>query len=141
MDDARGTTQIMETQEPADCGGAGLMALLGRKRGMRCCGIALGPRLKPEQAQRLSDDLQALAHPVRLQILDLLARNQGQVCVCDLEAALPVKQPTVSHHLKLLGEAGLVGCERRGIWSYFYVRREALADLTRLIAERLSSLG
>jgi ArsR family transcriptional regulator len=141
MNDDGRTAQTVEAQEQAGCCGISVAVSPERRRGVRCCGIALGPRLKPEEAQRLSDCLQALAHPVRLQILALLARNQGQVCVCDLEAALPVKQPTVSHHLKLLCAAGLVAYERRGIWSYYFVRREALAELTRLVSERLTPLG
>ena len=100
-----------------------------RRLGTRCCGEDVGPRLSQEDAQDLSADLQILAHPIRLQILDMLARNAGQVCVCDLEAALPVKQPTVSHHLRLLREAGLIDCERHGLWAYYFVRRDALAEL------------
>lgn len=112
-----------------------------RKRGARCCGVETTPRLKAEEAQAFTADLQALAHPVRLQILDILARNGGQVCVCDLEAALPVKQPTVSHHLKLLVEAGLVDYERHGLWSFYYVRKEALAALRKRVSLQLESLA
>jgi ArsR family transcriptional regulator len=67
-----------------------------------------------DEADRLSDDLQLLAHPVRIQLLDILAHYAGRACVYDLEAALPVKQPTVSHHLKTLRDAGLIDCERQG---------------------------
>jgi len=139
MNSDRETTQTSGMQQLADCCGAVMVVSRERRRGVRCCGIALGTRLQPGEAQRLSDCLQALAHPVRLQVLDLLARNQGQVCVCDLESALPVKQPTISHHLKLLCGAGLVAHERRGIWSYYFVRREALADLTSLIVAQLTA--
>lgn len=65
----------------------------------------LASRLDTKVAQRLGADLGILGHPVRLQILAMLAQSNGYVCVCDLEGALPVKQPTVSHHLKLLREA------------------------------------
>ena len=82
-----------------------VIELQERKRGVRCCSNA-EPRLTAEAAQQVSDDLQILAHPIRLQILDLLAQSEGQVCVCDLEAAVSVKQPTVSHHLRLLRDAG-----------------------------------
>jgi len=85
--------------------------------------------------------LRALAHPVRLQILDLLARHAGQVCVCDLEGALPIKQPTVSHHLRLLREAGLIDSERHGLWAYYFVKRDALAALRARIAGQLASWG
>ena len=101
-----------------------------------CCLPELAPRISSEAAKALSDDLSILGHPIRLQILDMLAQHDGQVCVCDLEAALPVKQPTVSHHLKLLREAGLIDCERRGLWAYYFVRREALVALrTRVLTQ------
>ncbi|MEI7644445.1 MAG: metalloregulator ArsR/SmtB family transcription factor [Chloroflexales bacterium] len=101
-----------------------------------CCSPNLAPRIDAATAHALSDDLGILAHPIRLQILDLLAQHNGQVCVCDLEAALPVKQPTVSHHLRLLRAAGMIDCERRGLWAYYFVRRPALEALrTRLLAQ------
>ena len=98
-----------------------------RSRGTRCCAPGDELRLTAADAEQITSDLQILGHPIRLQILDILARNEGQVCVCDLEAALPVKQPTVSHHLKLLRGAGLIDCERHGLWAYYFVNREALA--------------
>ena len=107
----------------------------------RCCGGELRARLPAEEAQAVSEDLQILAHPIRLQILDLLGHNEGMVCVCDLEAALPVKQPTISHHLKLLADAGLVVSERFGLWAYYIVQHEALAELRTRIARRLEALG
>lgn len=100
-----------------------------RKRGTRCCDPNLAPRLDLGEAQRLGDLFQALAHPIRLQILDMLSQSAEPVCVCDLEAALPVKQPTVSHHLKQLRDAGLIDSERQGLWAYYFVRPEALGDL------------
>ena len=106
-----------------------------------CCAEALPVRLSAEAAQQFSDDLQILAHPIRMQILDILGRSTGQVCVCDLEAALPVKQPTVSHHLRLLREAGLIDCERRGLWAYYFIQREALAALRSRIAAQLDALS
>lgn len=112
-----------------------------RPRGARCCGEGSLPRLSAQEARRLAADLQVLAHPVRLQLLDILARNEGQVCVCDLEAAVPVKQPTVSHHLKLLREAGLVDFERHGLWAYYFVKREALAEMRARMEALLDSLG
>ena len=87
-----------------------------RPRSAPCYAEVLPVRLSAEAAQQFSDDLQILAHPIRMHILDILGRSAGQVCVCDLEAALPVKQPTVSHHLRLLREAGLIDCERQGLW-------------------------
>jgi ArsR family transcriptional regulator, arsenate/arsenite/antimonite-responsive transcriptional repressor len=111
-----------------------------RKRGTRCCEPATPMRLDTAAAQQLSDDLQLLAHPIRLHILDLLLAREGEVCVCDLDTALPVKQPTISHHLKILRAAGLVDVARHGLWAYYTVRREALAALRERIAGRLAAL-
>ncbi len=100
-----------------------------RAFGTRCCDETTQAEISADEAKELADGLQMLAHPIRLQLLDVLARHSGQVCVCDLEAAVPVKQPTVSHHLRLLREAGLIDCERHGQWAYYFVKREALAAL------------
>jgi ArsR family transcriptional regulator len=118
--------ELTETAERARAGG--------------CCTPELAPRLNTAAAKALSDDLTSLGHPIRLQILDMLAQHDGQVCVCDLEAALPVKQPTVSHHLKLLRAAGLIDCERRGLWAYYVVRREALAAMRARILAALDAV-
>jgi ArsR family transcriptional regulator len=101
------------------------------------------PSIRTAEANQLTADLLALAHPVRLQLLDVLARNEGRVCVCvcDLQAAVPVKQPTVSHHLRLLREAGLVSSEREGLWVYYRVQRDAIAALRSRIAAGLGALG
>jgi len=71
----------------------------------------------------------------------VLVRKEGQVCVCDLEAAVPVKQPTVSHHLRLLREAGLIHSERQGLYAYYHVDRKALGALRDRIASRLATLA
>lgn len=92
-------------------------------------------------AERATADLEILAHPIRMQLLDLLARSAGSVCVCDLEAAVPVKQPTVSHHLRLLRGAGLVDSERQGLYAYYRIDRPALDALRARIAERLAAFG
>jgi len=112
-----------------------------RKRGERC-GVSCGKDTLPgREAERLTHAMEVLAHPVRLQILAVLLRHEGRACVCDVEAAVPVKQPTVSHHLKLLREAGLVTAEREGLWAYYRVRREKLAELRTTIARGLEELG
>ena len=112
-----------------------------RQPGSSCCdGPAQAP-LSLEEAQQFTDDLQILAHPIRTQILAILGRNDAPVCVCDLEGALPVKQPTVSHHLRLLREAGLIDCERQGLWAYYFVRRDALAMLRVRITDRLATFA
>ncbi len=100
-----------------------------RALGERCCDPHARSQLSSQDAVQLADDFDVLAHPIRLQLLDVLARNEGRVCVCDLEAAVPVKQPTVSHHLKLLRAAGLIEREKVGLWAYYRVNRQALARL------------
>lgn len=95
----------------------------------RCCDRSARPSRSFAEAESIAADLAALAHPVRLQLLDVLARNGGRVCVCDLEAAVPVKQPTVSHHLRLLRRAGLIEAEKAGVWAYYHVDEEALEGL------------
>ena len=111
-----------------------------RRRGERCCVPSAKPAVRTADAGRLTADLEILAHPIRLQLLDVLLRNEGRVCVCDLDAAVPVKQPTVSHHLKLLREAGLVSSEKHGVWAYYRVRRDELAALRRRIIAGLAEL-
>jgi ArsR family transcriptional regulator, arsenate/arsenite/antimonite-responsive transcriptional repressor len=106
-----------------------------------CCAPIAPVRLDDEAVQQFTDDLMILAHPIRVQILDLLSRSAGDVCVCDLEAALPVKQPTVSHHLRLLREAGLIDCERRGLWAYYFVQREAVAALRQRIVAQFDAIS
>lgn len=110
-------------------------------RGVPCCAPLPPGALTVEEAAALTGDLELLAHPVRLQLLSLLAVSPAPVCVCDLEAAVPVKQPTVSHHLRLLREAGLVESERRGLWAHYTVRRGELERLRRRIAAGLGRLG
>jgi ArsR family transcriptional regulator, arsenate/arsenite/antimonite-responsive transcriptional repressor len=90
-------------------------------------------------ATAISDDFQLFAHPVRVQLLTIMAKSDDAVCVCDLEAAVAVKQPTVSYHLKLLRDAGLVSCERQGPWAYYTLDRAQLAARQQRIAEYLAS--
>ncbi|MGQ0646664.1 MAG: ArsR/SmtB family transcription factor [Gemmatimonadaceae bacterium] len=117
------------------------LELLERKPGERCCDVGARPSMSFADAEAVAADFDILAHPVRLQLLDVLARNAGRVCVCDLEAAVPVKQPTVSHHLRLLREAGLVDSEKVGVWAYYRVDRERLALVRTRLSERLRTLS
>ncbi|MDQ7840467.1 MAG: metalloregulator ArsR/SmtB family transcription factor [bacterium] len=78
--------------------------------------------------------LAALGDPVRLGIVELLARH-ARMCVCDIAGAFPVGQPTISHHLRLLREAGLVDVVRRGNWAFYGLRREALKQVARQILD------
>lgn len=89
--------------------------------GERCCGPAAGP---PGALDAAAQALRALADPTRLGILALLAENET-LCVCHLVQAFPLGQPTISHHLRLLREAGFVDCARRGTWCYYFLRPAA----------------
>jgi len=108
-----------------------------------CCEGAVQSRLDDSAAAAAANMLKALADPARLQILDILTQHTGEVCVCDLEGAVGLPdpltgkrpgQPTISHHLKVLRQAGLVGYTKRGLWAYYYVQRERLDEARRLIA-------
>ena len=115
------------------------LEIVERQLGDRCCDRESRPRIAQRDAERLAEDMQLLGHSVRLQLLDVLARNEGRVCVCDLEAAVPVKQPTVSHHLRILREAGLVEAEKVGQWMFYRVRREQLTALRNRLAGQLDT--
>ena len=117
------------------------LEVLDRKFGDRCCDRESLPSISFTVAESFAADLDILAHPVRLQLLDVLTRNSGRVCVCDLESAVPVKQPTVSHHLRLLREAGLVEREQVGVWAYYRVNREALVALKERVTSQLQVLA
>jgi ArsR family transcriptional regulator, arsenate/arsenite/antimonite-responsive transcriptional repressor len=99
-----------------------------------CCDpIAVAP-LDADQARELASRLKAVADPARLRLLSLLMASEGrEACTCDLTAPLGLSQPTVSHHLKRLAEAGLVVGERRGVWTYYRVVPEALQGLAEVL--------
>jgi ArsR family transcriptional regulator len=88
----------------------------------RCC-----PPAQVDDRDRTADAslFKALADPHRLTMLATLARAEDEVCVCDFTAALPLEQPTVSHHLRILRDAALVTCERRGTWVYYRLAGDA----------------
>jgi ArsR family transcriptional regulator, arsenate/arsenite/antimonite-responsive transcriptional repressor len=86
------------------------------------------------EAAGLAHVFKALSDPVRLRLFSLVASYEGgEACVCDLAASFDVTQPTISHHLKVLREAGLIDSERRATWIYYRVRPEALAQLSALL--------
>lgn len=94
-----------------------------------CCGIGVSGGLSAEQAQVSAALLKALADPVRLRLVSLIRDSPGQAaCVCDLTPAVGLSQPTVSHHLKVLSEAGLLRRERRGTWAWFHLVPERVAQ-------------
>jgi ArsR family transcriptional regulator, arsenate/arsenite/antimonite-responsive transcriptional repressor len=87
-----------------------------------------------EQAEQVAPLLKALADPVRLRLMSLVASHEGgEACVCDLNEAFDLSQPTISHHMKVLHEAGLVDRDKRGVWVYYRARPQALAALAALI--------
>jgi ArsR family transcriptional regulator, arsenate/arsenite/antimonite-responsive transcriptional repressor len=95
-----------------------------------CCPSVLSSPLDASDAAELATGFTALADPVRLQVLSILAAaTSGEVCVCDFVAPLGKSQPTVSHHLKILAGAGLVHGDRRGKWVYYSLDRDRLASL------------
>ena len=99
-----------------------------------CCSPVTKQPLTAAQAEAVSPLLKALADPARLRLLSLVAAHEnGEACVCDLNDAFDLSQPTISHHLKVLHEAGLLDREKRGTWVYYAVRAEALADLVALL--------
>ncbi|MFE9406562.1 ArsR/SmtB family transcription factor [Streptomyces sp. NPDC006530] len=99
-----------------------------------CCSPIVREPLGEEAAVDLARMFKALSDPVRLRLLSLIASHEGgEACVCDLTGPFDVSQPTISHHLKVLREAGLVGSERRGTWVYYWVLPAALARLSSLL--------
>jgi ArsR family transcriptional regulator len=98
---------------------------------VRCCGLAAEP-LAEDRATSMALRFKALGDPVRLRLMALIAA-QPEACVCDLTPAFDLSGPTISHHLKVLREAGLVDCERRGTWVYYHVLPDALEELKVLL--------
>src|SRR5215207_2574477 len=101
-----------------------------RAAGAPCCAPVVYPDVEREQAERMAAIAKALADPVRVQLVDVLRKHAGKVCVCELVPLFDLSQPTVSHHLKVLRDAGLVDSERRGLWAYYYVLPNALEELS-----------
>jgi ArsR family transcriptional regulator len=93
-----------------------------------CCATD-APPLEREAAESLATIFKALGDPTRVAILHRLAAADAAVCVCDLTGAFALSQPTISHHLRVLREAGLVEAERRGTWAYYRVVPEAMSSL------------
>src|ERR671929_1006004 len=101
-----------------------------RRAGEPCCEPVVYPDVERQQAERMAQIAKALGDPVRVQLVDVLKKHAGKVCVCELVPLFDLSQPTVSHHLKVLRDAGLVASERRGLWAYYYVLPEALKELS-----------
>jgi ArsR family transcriptional regulator, arsenate/arsenite/antimonite-responsive transcriptional repressor len=105
-----------------------------------CCAPLGAPALSDEEAEATAALFRALSDPARVRIVNMLATAGGEVCGCDLTEGLGLSQPTVSHHLKKLYEAGLLDRDPRGKWAYYSLRREAMAKLSSLAAIDESSL-
>ena len=99
-----------------------------------CCSPLVREPLTEDWAGDLARMFKALGDPVRLRLLSLVASHAGgEACVCDLSSAFDLTQPTISHHLKVLRETGLLACERRGTWVYYWVLPSALAQLSAVL--------
>jgi ArsR family transcriptional regulator, arsenate/arsenite/antimonite-responsive transcriptional repressor len=101
-----------------------------RPAGEPCCEPVVYPDIERAQAERMAAVAKALGDPVRMQLVDVLRKHAGKVCVYELVPLFDLSQPTISHHLKKLREAGIVGSERRGLWAYYYVEPDALDELS-----------
>ena len=99
-----------------------------------CCPPLSAEPLSAQQAELVAPLLKALADPVRLRLMSLVASHPGgEACVCDLNEAFDLTQPTISHHLRVLHDAGLLERDKRGVWVYYRARTQALASLGALI--------
>jgi ArsR family transcriptional regulator len=105
-----------------------------RPAGERCCEPVAYPDVDRKRAQRVAKIAKALGDPVRIELIDVLRKHAGKVCVCELVPLFDLSQPTVSHHLKVLRDAGLVESERQGLWAYYYVLPDAIDELTRWLS-------
>jgi ArsR family transcriptional regulator len=110
------------------------LVTLGSVEMAGCCPPLSSEPLSQAQAEQVAPLLKALAEPVRLRLMSLIASHPGgEACVCDLNNAFDLSQPTISHHLKVLHEAGLLDRDKRGVWVYYRARTQALASLGALI--------
>jgi ArsR family transcriptional regulator len=99
-----------------------------------CCSPLTREPMSQDAADRIAPLLKALADPVRLRLMSLVASHEGgEACVCDLNEAFDLSQPTISHHLKVLHESGLLDREKRGVWVYYRASTAALSGLATLI--------
>ena len=110
------------------------LTLLSPVETAACCSPMTREPLSQQAAEQIAPLLKALADPARLRLLSLVASHEnGEACICDLNPAFDLSQPTISHHLKVLHEAGLLDRDKRGVWVYYRARTDALASLAALI--------
>lgn len=93
------------------------------------------PNLSEKDAVGQARLLKALADSTRLRILSLLSRNEGEICVFEIVESISLEQPTISHHLRVLRDAGLVDYHKKGLWAYYYIQRDVLKHAQELINE------
>jgi len=122
---------------PASLPSAVSVGILHRRAAFPATETGLTPKFVPtlteDEAVGQARLLKALADPTRLRILSLLSRYEGEVCVFEIVESFTLEQPTISHHLRILRDAGLVDCRKKGLWAYYYVRREALGRAQNVI--------
>ncbi|MCT9932646.1 metalloregulator ArsR/SmtB family transcription factor [Planotetraspora sp. A-T 1434] len=107
-----------------------------------CCAPLVCEPLSENEAAELAPLFKAIADPVRLRLLSLIACHEGgEACVCDLTVAFDLTAPTISHHLKVLKQAGLIGSERRGTWVYYWINPAVLARMSALIGPASAALA
>jgi ArsR family transcriptional regulator len=124
-------TAAVVVRPPASDG----LAVLPMAELAACCSPITGGVLDPAAAERLAGVLKALGEPTRLRLVSLIAAHEGaEACVCDLTDPIGLSQPTVSHHLKVLSEAGLIEREQRGKWAYYRLVPGALDALAGMLA-------
>ena len=110
-----------------------LLPVIDVSDALACCTPLAREPMGEEQAAQVAPLLKALADPVRLRLLSMvLSHEGGEACVCDLNDAFDLSQPTISHHLKVLHEAGLLDREKRGVWVYYRARPEAMSAMVNL---------
>ena len=105
-----------------------------RPTGEPCCEPVVYPDVDRQDAERMAAIAKALGDPIRLQLIDVLRKHAGKVCVCELVPLFDLSQPTVSHHLKVLRDARIVDSERRGLWAYYYVLPDSLKELSQWLS-------
>lgn len=129
---AMGTNRSTSTVSPSAS-----LGVLRRQAPSTATAVGVSPKFTPtlteEEAVIQARLLKALADPTRLRILSLLSRHEGEVCVFEIVESFTLEQPTISHHLRILRDAGLVDCRKKGLWAYYYVRREALSRAQEII--------
>jgi ArsR family transcriptional regulator len=100
------------------------------------CEPLVHPKIEVKDAERFAQIAKALGDPVRLQIVDVLHHHAGAICVCEINDLFDLAQSTISHHLKVLRDAGIVDSEKRGLWNFYYVKRDAIDGLGTWLLEK-----